>query len=129
MEINKNKLTTIFIGLNRYSVLEFKEDGFRILFDFNYANKFRDYTKSWGLDEGEVLDDLLKDCYGLIKGNNIKRNDLPMRFDESSRFGTTTNLLNGVKVQFIEDTLFGKEYKSEMYNINIEKEQMIHFFY
>lgn len=130
METNKKyNLTTIFIGFNRYSTLEFEKYGFRILFDIDYANKFRRYIECWGLDEEAVFDDLIDSCYNLIIGEYNKRNDLPMRFIESSRYGTTTNLLNDLKVQFIEDTLFGKEYKSKIHNINVEKEKMIHFFY
>ena len=109
----KYNLSPIFIGWKRYSILEFEKDGFRILFDFDYANKFKGYIQEWGLDEEAVFDDLIKDCYSLINGKYNKRDDLPMRFASSSRYGTTTNLLNGIKVQFIEDTLFGKEYKSE----------------
>ncbi len=130
METNKKyNPTSIFIGFKIYSTLEFEKDGFRILFDMDYTNKFRNYVQSWGLDEEAVFGDLVNGCYNLIKGEYTKRNDLPMRFTESSRYGTTTNLLNDIKVQFIEDTLFGKEYKSEIHNINVEKEQMIHFFY
>ena len=130
METNKKyNPTTVYIGFKNYSTLEFEKDGFRILFDMDYANKFRNYIQSWGLDEEAVFNDLVNDCYNLIKGEYNKRNDLPIRFSESSRYGTTTNLLNDVKFQFIEDTLFGKEYKSEIHNINVEEEQMIHFFY
>lgn len=121
--------TTIFIGYKNYSTIEFEKDGFRILFDMNYANKFRNYIQSWGLDEEAVFDGLVKDCYNLIKGEYNKRSDLPMKFTESSRYGTTTNLLNGIKFQFSEDTLFGKDYKSKIHNINVEEERMIHFFY
>ena len=130
METNKKyNPTTIFIGFKWYSTLEFEKDGFRILFDMDYANKFRSYTQSWGIDEESVFDDLVNDCYKLIKGEYKKRNYLPMRITESSRYGTTTNLLNGIKVQFVEDTLFGKEYKSEIHKIRVDEEQIIHFFY
>jgi hypothetical protein len=126
---NKFKPTQILIGFKRYSTLEFEKYGFRILFDFEYANKLKNYIEEWGLDEESVFENLVNDCCALIKGKYNKRNDLPTRFSESSRYGTTTNLLNGIKIQFIEDTLFGKEYKSEIHNINVEEEQMIHFFY
>ena len=119
----------IFIGFKRYSTLEFEKDGFRILFDVDYAIKFNNYIESWGVDQEAVFENLVEDCCALIKGTYIKRNDLPMRFSASSRYGTTTNLLNGIKVQFIEYNLFGKEYKSEMHEINVEEEKMVHFFY
>lgn len=130
MQTNKKyNPTPIFIGFKRYSTLEFKKDGFRILFDFKWASKFRNYIQEWGLDEEVFFENLVNDCCELIKGNYNERNDLPMRFSASSRYGTTINLLNDIKVQFIEDTLFGEEYKSEIHNINVEDEQMIHFFY
>ena len=126
---NKFKPTNILIGFKRYSTLEFEKDGFRILFDIDYANKFINYIEEWGLDQEAVFENLVNDCCVLIKGKYNKRNDLPIRFSSSSRYGTTTNLLNDIKVQFTEDNLFGKEYKSEIHNINVEDEQMIHFFY
>ena len=113
----------IFIGFKRYSTLEFEKDGFRILFDVDYAIKFNNYIESWGVDQEAVFENLVEDCCALIKGTYIKRNDLPMRFSASSRYGTTINLLNGIKVQF------GKEYKSEMHEICVEEEKMVHFFY
>ncbi len=130
METNKKyNPVSILIGFRSYSTLEFKEDGFRILFDSDYAHKFRAYTKNWGLDEDAVFDNLITDFCNLMKGNYNKRNDLPMRFSAASRFGTTTNLFNDIKIQFLENTLFGKEYNSKIHNINVEDEQMIHFFY
>ncbi len=130
METNKKyNPVSILIGWKTYSTLEFENDGFRILFDSDYARKFRAYTHNWGLDEDAVFDDLITDFCNLMKGKYNKRNDLPMKFSESSRFGTTTNLLNDIKVQFVEDTLFGKSYESKIHNINVEDEKMIHFFY
>lgn len=130
METNKKyNPTLISIGFKTYSTLEFERYGFRILFDAKYVIKFRNYILAWGLDEETVFENLVNDFCELIQGKYIKRNDLPMRFSESLRYGTTTNLLNDIKIQFSEDTLFGKEYKSEIHNINVEDEQMIHFFY
>ncbi len=123
------KPISILIGFQNYLIIEFKTDGFRILFDAEYVNKFRNYIQSWGLDEKAVFDDIVNDCYNLINGKYNKRNDLPMRFSASSKFGTTINLLNGIKIQFIEDTLFGKEYKSETLNIHVDDERFIHFWY
>lgn len=122
----KNNFKTILIGFKSYSTLEF--ENYRLLFDVDYALKFKSYVESWGLDEESVFDELLNSVHDLIGGKYNKRNDLPTRFSESSRLGTTTNLLNGIKVQFTEDTLFGKEY-TEIQNIYIEDEQMVHFWY
>lgn len=127
MKDYKSRLKTILIGFKQYSTIE--SDGFRILFDFDYATKFKNYIQEWGLDEDAVFEDLVNDCLILVEGKLNKRNDLPMRFTASSRFGTTTNLLNGIGIQFIEDTLFGKEYKSEIHTIKVQDEQMIHFWY
>lgn len=127
MKTYKETINTAFIGFKRYSQIEF--DGFIILFDFDWATKFKNYIQEWGLDEDAVFEDLVNDCIILVEGKLNKRNDLPMRFTASSRFGTTTNLLNGIGIQFIEDTLFGKEYKSEIHTIHAQDEQMVHFFY
>ena len=122
-------LKSICIGLQSYSVLEFENDGFRILIDSNYVIKFNKYVDSWNLDRNPTFNDLINDFLDFIKGKNIERKDLPMRFFESSRLGVTTNLFNGLKIQFIEDTLFGKQYKSKIYNIKVEDEKIVHFFY
>lgn len=121
-----NNLKTIFIGFNQFSTLEFEDAGFRILFDLKYALKFKNYIEYWGVDEKEIFQSVAIDCYDFIKnGKQNKRNDLPMKI--FSNFGTKINLLNDLKIQFIEETLFGKEYKSEIHTIDFEDEHMIHF--
>ncbi len=125
---SKYKPETILIGFRQYSSIEFKEDGFRLLFDTNYVIKLKQYLNFWGVDEIATCDGVITDCYNLVKtGEYNKRNDLPMTFSASTRYGTTMNLLNDIKVQFIENTLFGDQYNSDIFVIDVEKEQLVHF--
>ena len=124
----KNKVKNILIGFKQYSTIEYKEEGFRLLFDWNYTMKLKNYLNYWGLDEEAVIEGIIEDCYKLIKdGEYEKRNDLPTTFSATTRYGTTTNLMNDIKVQFTEDTLFGRMYKSDIYTIDVEKDQLVHF--
>lgn len=115
------------IGFTQYSILEF--DQYRILIDQNYGLKFKEYINQWGIDSDACFNKTIDNCISLLSGNQVKNNDLPIRFCESIKLGTTTNLLNGLKIQFVEDTLFGKMWKSKIHTINFNDEKLIKFFY
>ena len=123
------KPKTILIGFTQYSTIEFENDGFRLLFNRDYCNKFRSYIWEWGVDEEAVFCELVNNCCDLIKGDHqmAKRNDLPIRL--IGNYGMTTNLLNGIKIQFLEDTLFGKCYESKIHTLKVEKENIVHLLY